>query len=57
MGIGQPQLALDFSKPGAPTTRETFIEQVDPTAAGGLKIVSDLAVSEEADAYKAPDEE
>lgn len=45
---------LDFSKPGQPSTRHTYVEQVDPNAKGGLKIVQELTESPEAKAYKAP---
>jgi ABC-type branched-subunit amino acid transport system substrate-binding protein len=45
---------LDFSQEGAPTTREAFIEQADPSAEGKLKIVEELFVSDEAKAYKTP---
>ena len=45
---------LDFSKEGSPTTRQAFIEQADPSAEGGLKIVEELFESDEAKAYKAP---
>ncbi|PRZ36629.1 ABC-type branched-subunit amino acid transport system substrate-binding protein [Antricoccus suffuscus] len=45
---------LDFSKPGQPSTRSTYIEQVDPAAKGGLKIVDELNESKEAKNYKAP---
>ena len=45
---------LDFSKPGQPSTRSTYIEQADPTAKGGLKIIDELNESAEAKEYKAP---
>ena len=48
---------LDFSVPGAPTTRETFIQQVDPSVPGGLVLTQELTVSDEAEAYKAPHEQ
>ncbi len=45
---------LDFSHPGEPSTRSTYVEQADPNAKGGLKIVQELTESPEAKAYKAP---
>ncbi|WP_153503431.1 ABC transporter substrate-binding protein [Cumulibacter manganitolerans] len=45
---------LDFSDPGAPTTRETYISQLDASAEGGTKEVGKLFMSDEAKAYKAP---
>ena len=45
---------LDFSDPGAPTTRETYVGQLDATADGGIKDVGELFMSDEAKAYKAP---
>ena len=45
---------LDLSKPGVSPTRETFIEQLDPTTAEGLKIIQDKFVSNEAKDYKFP---
>ncbi|WP_106849916.1 ABC transporter substrate-binding protein [Blastococcus sp. Marseille-P5729] len=47
---------LDFSKPGAPTTREAYILEVDAAEPVGLKNVGGLFSSEEAKAYKAPHE-
>ena len=45
---------LDYSVPGAPGTRESYVLGVDPEAEGGLKIVQDKFASEEAKQYKAP---
>ncbi len=45
---------LDFSDPGAPTTREGFVLTVDPSTADGLTIVKDLSASKDAEEYKAP---
>ena len=45
---------LDFSDPGAPTTRETYIGQLDASVAGGIKDVGKLFMSDEAKEYKAP---
>lgn len=45
---------LDFSKPGQPSTRSTYIEQADPSAVGGLRVVQDLSESTEAKNYKTP---
>lgn len=50
-GITAP---LDFSKQGVPSTRKTFIEQMDPNVPGGLKIVDQLSASGEAKDYKSP---
>ncbi|MGQ0624827.1 MAG: ABC transporter substrate-binding protein [Sporichthyaceae bacterium] len=46
--------ALDFSTPGAPSTREVYIARVDPSAAGGLRPQGPLFVSADAKAYQAP---
>ncbi|GAB3309809.1 ABC transporter substrate-binding protein [Epidermidibacterium keratini] len=45
---------LDFSDPGAPTTREGFVLTVDPSTADGLTIVKDLSASDDAKKYKTP---
>ncbi|GAB3294121.1 ABC transporter substrate-binding protein [Epidermidibacterium keratini] len=45
---------LDFSKEGAPSGREVFIQQADASIPGGLKNVEPLFVSDEAKNYKAP---
>lgn len=45
---------LDFSDPGAPTTRETYIAQLDAEQPGGTKEAAELAASDEAKEYKAP---
>ncbi len=45
---------LDFSDPGAPTTRETHIAQLDAELPGGTTDAAPLATSEEAKEYKAP---
>lgn len=45
---------LDYSTPGAPGTRESYVLGIDPNAEGGLKIVEDKFASEEAKKYKAP---
>ena len=45
---------LDFSTPGAPTTRQAFITQADPEVPGGLTVVKELYESEAAKSYKAP---
>jgi ABC-type branched-subunit amino acid transport system substrate-binding protein len=47
---------LDFSKPGAPPSRETMIAAPDAKAEGGLQVVKALFKSAEAVAYKAPAE-
>lgn len=46
--------ALDFSKEGAPSSREAFILSPDANAPDKLTITADLFSSEEAKAYKAP---
>jgi len=48
--------SLDFSKPGAPPSRETLILVPDKKAEGGLKVVKDLFTTENAKSYKAPAE-
>jgi hypothetical protein len=45
---------LDFSKPGAPATRQVYAAQPDPTAEGGLKYVKELFEAPEAKGYVAP---
>lgn len=45
---------LDYSVPGAPATRESFVLGVDKSAEGGLKIIEDKSAAEEAKKYKAP---
>ena len=50
-GITAP---LDFSNPGKPSTRETYIEQMDPNTPGGVKVVEELSASSEAKDYKSP---
>ncbi|MGQ0629638.1 MAG: ABC transporter substrate-binding protein [Sporichthyaceae bacterium] len=47
---------LDFSTPGAPTTRGVYVAVVDKAAKGGLTQVKPLFVSEEAASYRAPHE-
>ncbi|WP_106849915.1 ABC transporter substrate-binding protein [Blastococcus sp. Marseille-P5729] len=48
--------AIDFSKEGAPSSREAFILSPDANAPDKLTITADLFSSEEAKAYKAPHE-
>lgn len=48
--------ALDFSKPGAPATRQVYVAQPDASAEGGAKYVQPLFESDEAKAYRAPHE-
>jgi ABC-type branched-subunit amino acid transport system substrate-binding protein len=48
--------SLDFSKPGAPPSRETLILVPDKKSEGGLKVVKDLFTTDNATAYKAPAE-
>ncbi|WP_153505992.1 ABC transporter substrate-binding protein [Cumulibacter manganitolerans] len=45
---------LDFSKPGAPSSRKAFITQPDKAGISGTKIVEKLYESDEAKKYKAP---
>ena len=45
---------LDYSNEGQPATRATYVEQVDPNVAGGVKIVGDLSASKEAKSMKIP---
>ena len=47
---------LDFSDPGAPTSREGFIFTIDPNAEVGIVVTRELYASDEAKAYKAPHE-
>ena len=48
--------ALDFSKEGAPSSREAYILQPDQAAPDKLKIAAELFESDEAKKYKAPHE-
>jgi hypothetical protein len=45
---------LDYSKPGQPPARETYILQPDATALGGLKVVLPLTAAPLAQTYKCP---
>jgi ABC-type branched-subunit amino acid transport system substrate-binding protein len=45
---------LDFSKPGSPATRQSYIAKVDKSEKGGLKQVKGLSVAPDAKSYKAP---
>jgi ABC-type branched-subunit amino acid transport system substrate-binding protein len=47
---------LDFSKPGSPTARDTYILQVDKASPGGLKQLQALKEYPDAKSYKAPKE-
>ncbi|WP_153505995.1 ABC transporter substrate-binding protein [Cumulibacter manganitolerans] len=47
---------LDFSKPGAPTSREAYVLAVDPSMPAGLKNAGPLYSSKDAKKYKAPHE-
>ena len=46
--------ALDFSKPGAPPTREVYVAQADAGVEGGVKYVKPLFEAPDAAAYMAP---
>lgn len=55
--IGTEQLVaseLDFSQAGAPPSRSVYIAQADPAVEGGLRQVTDVFTSPEAEGYKAP---
>lgn len=45
---------LDFSRPGAPPTREVYVAQPDGTVEGGVKYVKPLFEAPDAAAYQAP---
>jgi ABC-type branched-subunit amino acid transport system substrate-binding protein len=45
---------LDYSKPGQPPARETYVLQPDSAQQGGLKVVQPLAASSLAQTYKCP---
>ncbi|WP_210583327.1 ABC transporter substrate-binding protein [Streptomyces sp. GESEQ-35] len=47
---------LDYSKPGAPATRQVYIAQPDADAEGGLRSVQPLFEADEAKTYRAPHE-
>ncbi|MDQ0379596.1 ABC transporter substrate-binding protein [Amycolatopsis thermophila] len=46
--------ALDFSKAGAPPTRQVYVAQADATVEGGIKYVKPLFEAPEAKGYVAP---
>ncbi|HVW44030.1 MAG TPA: ABC transporter substrate-binding protein [Amycolatopsis sp.] len=46
--------ALDFSRPGAPPTREVYVAQPDGTVEGGVKYVKPLFEAPDAATYQAP---
>jgi len=48
--------ALDFSKPGAPATRQVYVAQPDASVEGGLRYVHELFAAKEAGSYRAPHE-
>ncbi|NIJ09976.1 ABC-type branched-subunit amino acid transport system substrate-binding protein [Saccharomonospora amisosensis] len=48
---------LDFSKPGAPATRQVYVAKPDASVEGGMDYVKPLFEAEEAKAYKAPHEQ
>jgi ABC-type branched-subunit amino acid transport system substrate-binding protein len=48
--------ALDFSKPGAPPTRQVYVAQPDASVEGGARSVQPLFEADEAKAYRAPHE-
>ncbi|GDY33706.1 ABC transporter substrate-binding protein [Gandjariella thermophila] len=45
---------LDFSKPGQPSSRKSYIAQADATVPGGMKYVKQLFESPEAASYRTP---
>jgi ABC-type branched-subunit amino acid transport system substrate-binding protein len=45
---------LDFSKAGTPASRAVYLAQADPSQEGGLRQVTDVFTSPEADSYVAP---
>ncbi|GAA0634426.1 ABC transporter substrate-binding protein [Sporichthya brevicatena] len=47
---------LDFSKPGAPSSRDVYIAQVDPGTPGGMKQVQALKQYKDAATYRTPTE-
>ncbi|HET6298499.1 MAG TPA: ABC transporter substrate-binding protein [Kribbella sp.] len=49
--------ALDFTKAGAPPTRQVYVAQPDASAAGGTKYVQPLFEADQAKTYKAPHEQ
>ncbi|TNC27775.1 ABC transporter substrate-binding protein [Amycolatopsis alkalitolerans] len=49
--------ALNFSKAGAPPTRQVYVAQPDASAEGGVKYVKPLFEAPEAQGYKAPHEQ
>lgn len=52
--LGGLTAPLDYSTPGAPPTRQVYVEQVDVAAEGGLKVVEAGYSVPEATEYKAP---
>jgi hypothetical protein len=45
---------LDYSRPGQPPARATYILQPDPTALGGLTVVQPLRAAPPAQTYSCP---
>jgi ABC-type branched-subunit amino acid transport system substrate-binding protein len=45
---------LDYSKAGSPPSRESYVAQVDPKAAGGMRQLDKASVSADAQSYVAP---
>lgn len=42
---------LKYTQPGVPTTKQTLVEQIDPSTKGGLKVVQKLTNTKDGDAY------
>jgi hypothetical protein len=47
---------LDFSRPGDPPSRETYVAQVDAKEKGGMRQLDKASASADAKTYKAPHE-
>ncbi|WP_219417913.1 ABC transporter substrate-binding protein [Pseudonocardia nigra] len=47
---------LNFAQPGTPASRSVYIAQADPAQEGGLRQVTEVFTSAEADSYTAPHE-
>ncbi len=47
---------LDYSKPGSPPARESYVAQVDAKEKGGMRQLDKASASADAKTYKAPHE-
>lgn len=45
---------LSYDKQGEPSTRENYVQMVDPTKVDGVKVVAELHASKDAQQYEMP---